>query len=82
MDVLRLNNGTTRTSSEIRSKLVKILERCRRCSDVFIINFTQISQLVLVFLLLTLNRYVNIGWFSLSIFYFLGACNMWFCNCI
>ena len=45
MDVLRLNNGTTRTSSEIRSKLVKILERC--------------PDVVLMSSLLTLLRFHN-----------------------
>ena len=46
----------TLEESEICSKLIKTPERRQwRRSGVFIVNFEQISHLVLVFLLLTLN---------------------------
>ena len=56
--LLKVNNRNNRTRSEIRSKLaIKTPERRHwRRSGVFIVNFEHISQLVLVFLLLTLNR--------------------------
>ena len=53
--LLKGNNGNTKTRSEICSKLtIKIPERrhCRR-SGIMIVNFEHISQLALVFLLLT-----------------------------
>ena len=48
---------------EIYSKLtIKTLERRQwRRSGVFIVNFEHISHLVLVFLLLTLSRYMPAG---------------------
>ena len=52
-------------------------------SDVFITNFGQISQLVLVILLLTLERKILIWWFYYFFFLLLlelVTCNMWFCN--
>ena len=56
--LLKVNNKNTRTKCEICSKLtIKTPERRQeRGSGVFIFNFEHISQLVLVFLLLTLNR--------------------------
>ena len=57
---LKLNNKKTRTRCEICSKLaVKKAER-RQCrhSGVSIANSKHISHLVLVFLLLTLSRYM------------------------
>ena len=49
--ILKLNNKSTRTRCEICSKLtIKTLERRRwRRSDVFIVNFEQISPSVVVF---------------------------------
>ena len=48
--------------SKICSKLtIKTPERRRRHSNVFIVNFEQMSQIVLVFLLLTLNKYMPAG---------------------
>ena len=54
---LKVNNSNTRKRCEICSKLtIKTPERRHWCrSGVFIVNFEQISHLVLVFLLLTLN---------------------------
>ena len=56
--VFKVDNENTRTRCEICSKLtIKTLERrqWRRCG-VFIFNFEHISNLLLVFLLLTLNK--------------------------
>ena len=55
--LLKINNRNTRTRCEICSKLtIKTSERRQwRRSGVFIANFEHISQLELVFLLLTLN---------------------------
>ena len=51
--LFKVNNRNTRTRCEICSKLrIKTPERR---SGVFIVNFENISHLVLVFLLLTLN---------------------------
>ena len=54
----KVNNKNTRTRCEICSKLtIKTLEWLHwRHSGVFIVNFEHMSDLVLVFLLLTLNR--------------------------
>ena len=56
------NNRNTRLKCEIYSKLtIQTPERRQwRSSGVFIVNFEHISQLVLVFLLLTLSS-VNAG---------------------
>ena len=55
--LFKVNNGSTRKSCEIFSKLTtKTPERCRRSSGVFIVNFENISHLFIVFLLLTLNK--------------------------
>ena len=56
--LLKVNNRNTRTKCEICSKLtIKTSERRHwRRPGVFIVNFEHISQLVLVFLLLTLNK--------------------------
>ena len=54
--LLKVNNRNTRTRCEICSKsTIKTPERQWRRSGVFTVNFEHISQLVLVFLLLTLN---------------------------
>ena len=56
--LLKINNRNTRTRREICSELtIKMPEwRQWRRSGVFIVNFEDISHLVLVFLLLTLSR--------------------------
>ena len=56
--MFKVNNGNTRASSEICPKLtIKTPERRKlRRSGVFIVNFELISDLVLVFLLLSLSR--------------------------
>ena len=56
--LLRVNNRNIRTRCEICSKLtIKTPEqRHLRYFDVFIVNFEHISELVLVFLSLTLRR--------------------------
>ena len=56
--LLKVSNRNTRTRCEICSKLtIKTPERRQwRRSNVFIVNFKYISQLVLVFLLLTLSK--------------------------
>ena len=56
----KVNNKNTRKRREICSKLtIKTNERChRRRSGVSIVNFEYILDLVLVFLLLTLSRYI------------------------
>ena len=61
--LLKVNNRNTRTRCEICSKLtVKTPERCQwHHSDIFIVNFEHISHLVLVFLLLTLNMQLLVG---------------------
>ena len=58
----KLTIESTRTSCEICSKLaIKKLERRQRRSGAFIVNFKHISQIVLVFLLLTLSRQIPAG---------------------
>ena len=60
--LLKVNNRNTRKRCQIRSKsTIKAQERsyCRHYC-VFIVNFAHISQLFLVFLLLTLN--VKVTW--------------------
>ena len=55
--MFKVNNRNTRTRYEICSKLtIKIPERHRRRSGIFIVNFEHISHLVLDFLLLTLSK--------------------------
>ena len=56
--MFKVNNRNTRTRYEICSKLtIKTPERRQwRRSGVFIVNFEHISQIVLLFLLLTLSR--------------------------
>ena len=56
--MLKVNNRNTRTRCEICSDVtIKTTEQRQwRRSGVFIVNFEQISYLVLVFLLLTLSR--------------------------
>ena len=56
--LFKVNNGNTRARCEISSKLtIKTPEqRHWRRSGVFIVNFEYISNLVLVFLLLTFSR--------------------------
>ena len=61
--MFKVNNRNTRTRCEICSKLtIKTPERGHWCrSGVFIVNFERISQLALVFLLLTLGRKIPTG---------------------
>ena len=56
--MFKVNNRITRPKCEICSKLaIKIPERHHwRHSGIFIVNFEQISHIVLVFPLLTLSR--------------------------
>ena len=57
--LLKVNNRNTRARYKICSKLItKTPERRRRRPGVFIVNFEHISHLILVFLLLTLNKYL------------------------
>ena len=60
--IFKVNNRNTRTRCEICSKLtVKTPERRQwRRSGVFIAKSEHISHLVLVFLLLTLSRYLGL----------------------
>ena len=56
-----VNNGNTRTMCEIYSKLaIKTTEWCRRHSGFFVVNFEYISLTVL-FLLLTMNKWMPTG---------------------
>ena len=61
--LLKVNNRNTGTRCEICSKLtIKTRERPQwRRPHVFIVNFDHISQLVLVFVILTLNMYMLTG---------------------
>ena len=52
--MFKVNNRNTRTRYEICSKLTI------KTPNVFIVNFGHISRLVLVFLLLTLSRYMPV----------------------
>ena len=56
--MFKVNNRNTRTRCEICSKLTKKISKRRhwRRSGMFNFNFEHISQLVLMFLLLTLSR--------------------------
>ena len=56
--LFKVNNRSTRKRCEICSKLtIEIPERRQwRLSGIFIVNFENISHLLLVFLLLTLNK--------------------------
>ena len=62
----KVNNGNTRTMSEIFSKsTINTLERRHeRRSGVFIFHFEQISHIIQVFPFLTLNKSVPVGLFS------------------
>ena len=89
--LLKVNNRNTRTRCEICSKLtIKTPERPQwRRSHVFIVNFDHISQLVLVFAILTLNMYMltgslnsnnncpcSISWYSIrGIWIFIPICS-------
>ena len=56
--LLKFNYRNTRTRYEICSKLtIKISKRRRRRSGIFIVDFEQISHLVLMFLLLALMNF-------------------------
>ena len=61
--MFKVNNRNTRTKCEICSKLIiKTTERCQwRRSGVFIVDFEHILHLALVFLLLTLSRWMPAG---------------------
>ena len=69
--MFKVNNRNTRTRCEICSKLtIKTPERRYWCrSGVFIVYFEHISHLVLVFLLLTLTRYIPTGTRSMTSFW-------------
>ena len=62
--MFKVNDRNSRARVEICSKLtIKTLERRQwRRSGVFIVNFENISRLVVVFLLLTLGRYIPGGY--------------------
>ena len=62
--LFKFNNGNNKAISEICSKLtIKTLERHQwHCSGAFIVNFEQVSDIVLVFPLLTLNKYMLARW--------------------
>ena len=66
--VFKVNNRNYRTSCEVCSELtIKAPERRQwRRSGVFIVNFKHISHLVLVFLLITLSRYMPAGYMLLG----------------
>ena len=70
--MFKVNNGNTRTRCEICSKLtIKTPERRQRRGSGVFINFEHISQLVLLFLLLTLRkRSFRIGLFWFLVFRF------------
>ena len=62
--LFKVNSGNDRTMFEIYSKLttIKTRERCYwRGSCVFIVNFEQISHIVLLFPLLTLSNLIPTG---------------------
>ena len=60
--MFKVNNRITRTSCQICLCLkLTIKTPERRSFGVFVVNFKHISHLVLVFLLLTLNRYIPAG---------------------
>ena len=63
MNLIKVNSGNSRTIREICSKLsIKAPKRHHgRRSGVFIVTFEQIPNIVLVFLLLTLNKSVSAG---------------------
>ena len=56
--MFKIDNRNTRTSSEVCPKLTIKTPKLQhwRCSGVFIVNFENISHLVLVLILLTLSR--------------------------
>ena len=61
--MFKINNRNSRTRCEIRSELIiKKAERCQwRRSGVFVVNFENISHLVLVFPLLILSSKCQMG---------------------
>ena len=60
--LLKFNNRNTRKRREVCSKLtIKTSEQCWRLSGVFIVSFGNISHLFLLFLVLTLDRYMLAG---------------------
>ena len=61
--LFKVSNGNIRTMCKICSKrTIKTLERRQsRLSDIFIINLEQISQIFLIFLLLTWKKQVSHG---------------------
>ena len=63
MYLFKVNNRNTRKMCEICAKLtMKTPERLQNCrSGVFIVNFEHISHLFLLFLFLTLNKYMLAG---------------------
>ena len=69
--MFKVNNRNTRARCEICSKLT--IKTPERRHGVFIVNFEHISHLVLVFLLLTLSRYMLIGYYVKKVVLFLYA---------
>ena len=67
-----LLNGNTTAICEICSKLtIKTPERCQwRPSSVFIVNFQEILHIVLMYPLLTLNKYKAVGMLTNEIYKF------------
>ena len=60
--MFKVNNRDTRTRCEICSKIaIKTPERHWRRSGAFIVKFKHITNLALVFLLLTLSRRIPVG---------------------
>ena len=54
ISLLKVNNGKTKTICEICSKLTITTPECR--SGVFIVDFKQISHIVMLFQFLTLSK--------------------------
>ena len=69
--MFKVNNRNTRARCEICSKLT--IKTPERRHGAFIVNFEHISHLVLVFLLLTLSRYMVIGYYVKKVVLFLYA---------
>ena len=68
--LFKVNNGNTRTMCEICSKLTITIPKQNqwRRSGVFIVNFEQISHIVLVVPLLALNNQMPAGTFLKKVF--------------
>ena len=57
--MFKVNDRNTRKRCEISSKLIITTSERSQRRGVFIVNFEHIAHLVLVFLLLTLRRYMS-----------------------